>query len=93
MCHLIFNLYHAEHALMCYLLTGCLEDTVCEEWKDRMEYNYSLSEIECQEWDANNQAWVSGSCEVCLNVFNNILNMLSHTKFVHLISSNILLWS
>ena len=47
---------------MCYV-TGCFDGFVCGEVA-YLAYDYSLSEVTCQQWDDVNEVWDSEGCEV-----------------------------
>ena len=53
----------------------CLEDRLCED-TDALVYSYRLSELTCQEWDEENEVWITGNCEV---------SILSYIFIAHLI--------
>ena len=45
------------------LITACFGGYDCDEVA-YLAYDYSLSEVTCQQWDDVNEVWGSNSCEV-----------------------------
>ena len=54
--------YRISRLSMCYV-TGCFNGFDCDEVA-YLAYDYSLSEVACQQWDDVNEVWGSDSCEV-----------------------------
>ena len=58
-----FNLNHAKLDVNFGHVTGCFDGFICDEVA-YLAYDYSLSEVTCQQWDDVNEVWRSDSCEV-----------------------------